>query len=62
MLLAALAVLFTVPVQGALDAMVAPAGVPAFTAGFVLVTWLFLAAAPEAAGAGAVAAKGKARP
>jgi urea transporter len=39
---AALGVIFTVVVQGALDAAVAPVGIPTFTAPFVFVTWLFL--------------------
>lgn len=41
-LFALLATVFTVIVQGALDAVVAPVGVPTFTAAFVFVTWLFL--------------------
>lgn len=39
---ALLATLFTVLVQGAMDAAVAPLGIPTFTAPFVFVTWLFL--------------------
>lgn len=39
---AALAVIFTVIVQGALDAALDPVGIPTFTAPFVFVTWLFL--------------------
>jgi urea transporter len=39
---AALAVVFTVIVTGALDAALSPVGVPTFTAPFVFVTWLFL--------------------
>lgn len=41
-LFALLATLFTVLVQGAMDAAVAPLGIPTFTAPFVFVTWLFL--------------------
>ena len=41
-LYALLGTTFTVIVQGALDAAVAPLGVPTFTAAFVFVTWLFL--------------------
>ncbi|MQA92131.1 MAG: urea transporter [Gemmatimonas sp.] len=41
-LFALLGTVFTVVVQGALDAAVAPAGIPTFTAPFVFVTWLFL--------------------
>lgn len=41
-LFALLGTVFTVIVQGALDAAVAPAGIPTFTAAFVFVTWLFL--------------------
>lgn len=37
-----LGTVFTVIAQGALDAAVAPTGVPTFTAAFVFVTWLFL--------------------
>jgi urea transporter len=37
-----LGVIFTVVVQGALDAAVSPFGIPTFTAPFVFVTWLFL--------------------
>lgn len=39
---ALLGTVFTVLVQGALDAAVAPLGIPTFTAPFVFVTWLFL--------------------
>ncbi|CAH1668831.1 MULTISPECIES: urea transporter [unclassified Chelatococcus] len=39
---ALLGTIFTVIVQGALDAGIAPFGVPTFTAPFVFVTWLFL--------------------
>lgn len=39
---ALLGTIFTVIVQGALDAAIAPAGIPTFTAPFVIVTWLFL--------------------
>jgi urea transporter len=39
---ALLGTIFTVMVQGALDAAVAPIGIPTFTAPFVFVTWLFL--------------------
>ncbi|MBS7703597.1 urea transporter [Chelatococcus asaccharovorans] len=39
---ALLGTIFTVIVQGALDAGIAPAGIPTFTAPFVFVTWLFL--------------------
>lgn len=39
---ALLGTIFTVIVQGALNAAVAPLGIPAFTAAFVFVTWLFL--------------------
>ena len=41
-LFALLGTLFTVIVQGALDAAVSPFGIPTFTAPFVFVTWLFL--------------------
>ena len=41
-LFALLGTVFTVIVQGALDATVAPLGIPTFTAPFVFVTWLFL--------------------
>lgn len=41
-LFALLGTIFTVIVQGALDAAVAPMGIPTFTAAFVFVTWLFL--------------------
>jgi urea transporter len=41
-LFALLGTIFTVIVQGALDAAIAPAGIPTFTAPFVTVTWLFL--------------------
>ena len=41
-LFALLGTIFTVIVQGALDAALAPAGIPTLTAPFVLVTWLFL--------------------
>lgn len=37
-----LGTVFTVIVQGALDAAIAPIGIPTFTAPFVFVTWLFL--------------------
>jgi urea transporter len=37
-----LGVVFTVIVQGALDATLAPLGIPTYTAPFVVVTWLFL--------------------
>jgi urea transporter len=37
-----LATVFTVIVQAALDAALAPVGIPTFTAPFVFVTWLFL--------------------
>ena len=39
---AALGVVFTVVVQGALDAALGPVGIPTFTAPFVVATWLFL--------------------
>jgi len=39
---AALGVIFTVIVQGALDAALDPIGIPTFTMPFVLATWLFL--------------------
>lgn len=39
---AALGVVFTVVVQGALDAALGPMGIPTFTAPFVVATWLFL--------------------
>lgn len=39
---ALLGTIFTVLVQGAMDAAVAPIGIPTFTAPFVFVTWLFL--------------------
>ncbi|HEV7763301.1 MAG TPA: urea transporter [Acidimicrobiales bacterium] len=39
---AALGVVFTVVVQGALDAALSPVGIPTFTAPFVVATWLFL--------------------
>lgn len=39
---ALLGTVFTVIVQGALDATVAPLGIPTFTAPFVFATWLFL--------------------
>ncbi|MDQ8726985.1 urea transporter [Bradyrhizobium sp. LHD-71] len=41
-LFALLATVFTVIAQGALDAAVAPAGIPTFTAAFIFITWLFL--------------------
>ena len=41
-LFALLGTVFTVIVQGALDAAVSPLGIPTFTAPFVFVTWLFL--------------------
>ncbi|MET0598212.1 MAG: urea transporter [Mesorhizobium sp.] len=41
-LYALLATAFTVIVQGAMDAAMAPLGIPSFTAPFVFVTWLFL--------------------
>lgn len=41
-LFALLGTVFTVVVQGALDAAVSPLGIPTFTAPFVFVTWLFL--------------------
>ena len=41
-LYALLATAFTVIVQGAMDAAMAPIGIPSFTAPFVFVTWLFL--------------------
>ncbi|BCP51476.1 urea transporter [Kaistia sp. 32K] len=41
-LFALLGTIFTVLVQGALDAAIAPIGIPTFTAPFVFVTWLFL--------------------
>lgn len=41
-LYALLATIFTVIVQAAMDAGMAPIGVPTFTAPFVFVTWLFL--------------------
>jgi urea transporter len=41
-LFALLGAVFTVIVQGALDAALAPVGIPTFTAPFVFVTWLFL--------------------
>lgn len=39
---ALLGTIFTVIVQGAMDAGIAPLGIPTFTAPFVFVTWLFL--------------------
>jgi len=39
---ALLGTVFTVVVQGAMDAALAPIGIPTFTAPFVFVTWLFL--------------------
>jgi len=39
---ALLGTVFTVLVQGAMDAAVAPLGIPTFTAPFVFATWLFL--------------------
>ncbi|WEK50055.1 MAG: urea transporter [Candidatus Kaistia colombiensis] len=39
---ALLGTIFTVIVQGAMDAGLAPLGIPTFTAPFVFVTWLFL--------------------
>ncbi|WP_018185045.1 urea transporter [Kaistia granuli] len=39
---ALLGTIFTVLVQGAMDAGMAPIGIPTFTAPFVFVTWLFL--------------------
>lgn len=39
---ALLGTVFTVIVQGAMDAAIAPLGIPTFTAPFVFVTWLFL--------------------
>lgn len=39
---ALLGTIFTVIVQGAMDAAFAPVGIPTFTAPFVFVTWLFL--------------------
>jgi urea transporter len=36
------ATIFTVVVQGALDTVVTPFGIPTFTAPFVFVTWIFL--------------------
>lgn len=41
-LYALLATVFTVIVQAAMDAALAPLGIPTFTAPFVFVTWLFL--------------------
>ena len=41
-LFALLGTVFTVIVQGAMDAALAPLGIPTFTAPFVFVTWLFL--------------------
>lgn len=41
-LYALLGTVFTVIVQGAMDAAFAPIGIPTFTAPFVFVTWLFL--------------------
>ncbi|HEY6631803.1 MAG TPA: urea transporter [Rhizobiaceae bacterium] len=41
-LFALLGTVFTVIVQGALDATVSPLGIPTFTAPFVFTTWLFL--------------------
>jgi urea transporter len=41
-LFALLGTAFAAIVQGALDAALAPIGIPTFTAAFVLVTWLFL--------------------
>lgn len=41
-LFALLGTVFTVIVQGAMDAAIAPMGIPTFTAPFVFVTWLFL--------------------
>jgi urea transporter len=41
-LYALLGTIFTVIVQGAMDAAVGPLGIPTFTAPFVFVTWLFL--------------------
>jgi urea transporter len=44
---ALLAAVFTLLVQGAMAAIITPFGVPTLTASFVLVTWLFLLAAPD---------------
>lgn len=41
-LFALLGTVFTVIVQGAMDAAIAPLGIPTFTAPFVIATWLFL--------------------
>ncbi|WEX10257.1 urea transporter [Chelativorans sp. AA-79] len=41
-LFALLGTVFSIIVQGALNAAVAPVGIPTFTAAFVFVTWLFL--------------------
>ena len=41
-LFALLGTVFTVIVQGAMDAALAPMGIPTFTAPFVVATWLFL--------------------
>lgn len=41
-LFALLGTVFTVIVQGAMDAAIAPLGIPTFTAPFVFATWLFL--------------------
>lgn len=41
-LFALLGTVFSIIVQGALNAAIAPIGIPTFTAAFVLVTWLFL--------------------
>ena len=48
---ALLGTVFTVVVQGALNVLLTPFGIPTLTAPFVLVTWLFLLPrAPAAAG------------
>lgn len=42
LIFALLGTIFTVIVQGAMDAALAPVGIPTFTAPFVFATWLFL--------------------
>ena len=54
-LYALLATVFTVIVQGAMDAAMAPIGIPTFTAPFVFVTWLFLLPKARAEAASACA-------
>jgi urea transporter len=39
---ALLGIVFTVVVQGALNVLLTPVGIPTFTAPFVFATWLFL--------------------